>query len=147
MPHAGQLGGDIAWPPCALWVQCGVGPGWVWSGSGGVQLGPWAAGFGGRWPPPTGTGADSSAPPPYRPGGSNLAPGPLGLVAGGRPQPAPGLAPLSLLRTGGSRPGGSEAARVLGSQAVAAAPSTRFGNGAAPRCWHCVYPDRLKPPF
>jgi hypothetical protein len=25
-------------------------------------------------------------------------------------------------------------------------PSTGFGNMAAPRCWHCVYPDRLKLP-
>jgi hypothetical protein len=35
-------------------------------------------------------------------GGSNLAPGPLGSVVG---RPAPGLAPLPLLRTGGCRPG------------------------------------------
>jgi hypothetical protein len=54
-------------------------------------------------------------------GGPNLAPGPLGSVAG--PRPVPGLAPLPLLRTGAWRPG-AEAARVLGSQAVAAAPST-----------------------
>jgi hypothetical protein len=44
--------------PVRSWVGLGV----VW----GVQLGPWAAGFGGRWVTPTGTGAGSSAPPPYR---------------------------------------------------------------------------------
>jgi hypothetical protein len=59
-------------------------------------------------------------------GGGNLAPGPLGSVAGD--PPAPGLAPLPLLRTGGCRPG-AEAARVPGSKAVAAAPSTSPGMG------------------
>jgi hypothetical protein len=47
-----------------------LGPVRSWVGLGvvrGAQLGPWAAGFGGRWPvAPTGTGAGSSAPPPYR---------------------------------------------------------------------------------
>jgi hypothetical protein len=91
-------------------------------------------------------------------GGSNaqrrmLAHGPLGSVAGGGgpwPRPAPGLAPLPLLRTGGCRPARGELRppRVPGSWALAAtpAPSTGFGNMAAPRCWHCVYPDRLKLP-
>jgi hypothetical protein len=58
-----------------------LGPVRSWVGLGvvrGVQLDPWAAGFGGRGP-----------------------------------RPAPGLAPLPLLRPGLCRPG-AEAARVLG---------------------------------
>jgi hypothetical protein len=36
---------------------------------------------------------------------------------------------------------------VFGSWASAAAPpSTAFGNGAAPHCWHCLYPDRRRAP-
>jgi hypothetical protein len=74
----------------------------------------------------------------------------LGSVAGDpAPRRAPGLAHLVLLRAGDCRPG-AEAARVLGSWALATAPSAGFGNGisngAAPHCRHCVYPDRLKLP-
>jgi hypothetical protein len=61
---------------------------WVWPGGG--QLGPWAAGFGGRW----------------------------------WPRLAPGLAPLPPPRTGAAYRLGAEAARVLGSYACSAAPST-----------------------
>jgi hypothetical protein len=72
--------------------------------------------------------------PPFVPwvqgGGARGGPGgptwPLGRWGRGPasrpPRPAPGLAPLPLLRTGGCRPG-AEAARVLGSWACVAAPS------------------------
>jgi hypothetical protein len=42
--------------------------------------------------------------------------------------------------------GRADAARVLGSWASAAAPSTDFDNGAAPRCWHCVNPYLRRSP-
>jgi hypothetical protein len=57
------------------------------------------------------------------PGGGNLAPGPLGSVAGDPDRHRGWILCPSLLRTCGCRPG-AEAARVPGSQACAAAPST-----------------------
>jgi hypothetical protein len=75
-----------------------------------------------------------------------LALGPLSSVAGD-PDRHRGwlLCPCPYRRR--CRPG-AEAARVLGpwALALAAAPSTGFGNGAVPHCWHCVYPRPLKLP-
>jgi hypothetical protein len=72
---------------------------WAGCGPGGPT---WPLGRWVRWPvTPTGTGAGSSAPPPYT---------------------------ERHFRTGGCRPG-AEAARVLGSWACAAAPSTYPGMG------------------
>jgi hypothetical protein len=105
-----------------------------------------------------------SAPPGGPPSGSRGELGPrLGVVQGPTWPLAPGLLepvrwPVTPTGTGhrdwllfpssvpaaAGRPG-AEAARVLGSWA-AAALSTGFGNGAAPHCWHCVYPDRRRPP-